>query len=100
MNMSNRTRMESGHASRWQVTGRLLFSRVFSRVFSGAIRASLIGVAIGISAATLKPVWAEPPATITYRTSWLGNTYGIPGQHVMQDIKNLAITPDGKVARN
>lgn len=37
------------------------------------------------------------PAAVSYTTSWLGNTYGIPGDHIMQDITDLAVTPDGKV---
>jgi len=33
----------------------------------------------------------------TYTTSWLGNTYGRPEEHILQDITDLAVTPDGKV---
>lgn len=36
-------------------------------------------------------------AAITYSTSWLGNTDGIPEGHIPQDLSDLAVTPDGKV---
>ena len=34
---------------------------------------------------------------IVTTTSWLGNTSGTPEGHIMQDITDLAVTPDGKV---
>ncbi len=36
-------------------------------------------------------------AAVSYSTSWLGNTNGIPEDHILQDITDLAVTPDGKV---
>ena len=33
----------------------------------------------------------------TYHTSWVGNTGGIPGEHIMHDLSDMAVTPDGKV---
>ena len=36
-------------------------------------------------------------AALDYTVSWLGNTHGIPEDHILQNITDLAVTPDGKV---
>jgi hypothetical protein len=33
-----------------------------------------------------------------YTNSWLGNTYGLPADHIAHNIDNLYVTPSGKVA--
>ena len=40
---------------------------------------------------------APASAAVEYTISWLGNTHGIPEDHILQDITDLAVTPDGKV---
>ncbi|WP_366146146.1 hypothetical protein, partial [Paraburkholderia sp.] len=49
--------------------------------------------------ATPTPVSARP--SLSYRNSWIGNTWGFANQRWMQiDIQAIAVTPDGEVLTN
>lgn len=36
-------------------------------------------------------------AQLTYKTSWVGNTGGIPQKHIMHNVDNMYVRPDGAV---
>ena len=48
----------------------------------------------------LQPVtgYAQTPAGVPYVNSWIGNTHGLPQDHIPHSIDNLYVTASGKVA--
>ena len=54
-------------------------------------------LALSLGAAfSASPVQAQALPGI-YTNSWLGNTYGMPGDHIQHDFDGLYVTPSGKV---
>ena len=63
-----------------------------SRQQFGHLRSMVAAISV-LMVTTVVPAQAD----ITYTTSWLGNTSGIPEGHIPQNITDLSVTPDGKV---
>jgi hypothetical protein len=56
-----------------------------------------LAFSLGMLLAT-SPADAQTVGGAPYINSWVGNTYGLPADHIAHNIENLYVTPSGKVA--
>ena len=71
---------------------------LIKRLIKGSVpflAVSVLALSLG-AAFSASPVQAQALPGV-YTNSWLGNTYGMPGDHIQHDIDGLYVTPSGKV---